>query len=792
MSVGPGGVRPFLSESWGTLQLMLQNPNAQARDARLLVFFAGRPDVQYGRDVWVPARSTLTTWMLIGPAEPQAEPHSRELQVLLYDRTGGQNRLVLPPGEQRVRGSAGTYRRREPVTCVMTDLGPEGDDAPPGSDAAAEEVRQLARTFRSAANLSEHVQTLYERFLPPTADAFQGVDHFVLADRRLGNDPAGQLVLRRWVQRGGKLWVMLDLADADTVGDLLGDGPSFQVVDRTSLTTVRIHSLVSNRVGAEVPMQELEQPVDLIRVVPAPEDRVLHTVDGWPASFTRQVGRGKVLFTTLGARGWFRPRTAIDGPSPYEGFRDLPVALFPLEQLAQELQPDPDPHPFGVDAFGPLLSDEIGYSIMGVGTAALIFGAFVAVLLALGMWLRRSRRPELVGWLAPAAAVAAAATFFALGEASRRSVPPKVAVVQMVEAVPAGREQPVSGLLAIYRPDGGPATVASAQGGLLDLDMRGLEGQTRRLVVTDTDAWHWEDLALPAGVRLAPFQYTTRKGEPVGAVARFGRDGIEGKLAAGPFQGLADALISTPTRRPLAVRLRPDGTFTAAERLPPGQYLSAAVLSDRQQRRQEVYRQLLAEEGPSHLEDRTVLLAWAEPVELPFTLEPGAQTAGSALLAVPLEFERGPPGTRFTIPSPLIRCRRMLQGGLGRLSLQGKFEADMDLRFELPRGLLPLKVERARLFLKINARGRRVTVSGQADEGRVKLLVVEGPTEPIRLDITRADLLRPDGQGRLRLNFAVSDLLPARADGQRAAGDDSSWTIDVPELELTCQAAAAE
>src|SRR5207244_13298474 len=43
-------------------------------------------------------------------------------------------------------------------------------------------------------------------------------------------------------------------------------------------------------------------------------------------------------------------------------------------------------------------------------------------------------------------------------------------------------------------------------------------------------------LALPAGVRLAPFRYTAATGQPLTAVARFGPDGVEGKLTPGPFR----------------------------------------------------------------------------------------------------------------------------------------------------------------------------------------------------------------------------------------------------------------
>ena len=43
-----------------------------------------------------------------------------------------------------------------------------------------------------------------------------------------------------------------------------------------------------------------------------------------PAYTYRSQG-GRVVFTTLGPRAWFRPRTQNDPPSPFENFPSLPV-----------------------------------------------------------------------------------------------------------------------------------------------------------------------------------------------------------------------------------------------------------------------------------------------------------------------------------------------------------------------------------------------------------------------------------------------------------------------------------
>src|SRR5215831_7471172 len=163
---------------------------------------------------------------------------------------------------------------------------------------------------------------------------------------------------------------------------------------------------------------------------------------------------------------------------------------------------------------------------------------------------------------------------------------------------------------------------------------------------------------------------TVRTDEPIRVTARFGPDGLEGKVTAGPFHDLADALLTTPGGRNVSVRLQPDGTFTAsrADILPKGQFLASALLSDRQQRRQELYRHFLRQTGTPAGEGRLRLMAWAEPIDTHFTLVPGARTVGTAVLLAPVRLDRSVPGTRATVPGPFIASRRILSKGPTRVT----------------------------------------------------------------------------------------------------------------------------
>jgi len=772
-SVALSGARTSVTEDWGIVSFTIENPSATTRLARVLVFYPNAPDVQYGRDVWVPARSTMTAWMPIGPVPPDRSNIGRELEMLLFDRTDGQDRLILPETEERVRSRALAYKRREISTALFLDA-PAGDPGAisrPGTRAS--EIVQFVHVIRRASAFPEHTFIIPSGYLAPTPEVLDGIDQVVLAGNRLATDPPGRETLRQWVQQGGRLWVMLDMIDPEVVAPIFGQDLPFQVVDRVSLTTVELRR---SRDGAvAVAARDFERPVDLVRVIPSAAAQIQYTVNGWPATFVLPLGRGKVVFTALGPSAWHRPRVPTD-------FRlndhrpDLPMPLSPLEDLSAEFRPNEGRPRLTPDDLRPLLTEEIGYQIVRRPAAGAILGGFVIALAALGIGLRRSRRPELVGWLAPAAAVGAAAIFVALGEGSRRSVPPTVAVAELVDVVPGSGELAASGLFAIYQPTSGPVLVGTSDGALLDLDQEGLAGQTRRRVQTDHGAWHWENLSLPAGVRTGTFSYTART-DGIRATARFGPDGLAGRFSSGPYRNPADALVSSNGRDFIAARLGPDGSITAGlgETLPAGQFLPGSVLTDSQQRRQAIYRQLLAGKLPPNMEGRDLLLAWAEPGSLPFAVPEGARTIGTALVIVPLEFEPPAAGTRVTIPRAFVPFRRVTPTGLLTPTLEAGSAVDQRLRFQLPTSVLPMTVERATLHLKVRAPSRHLTVSGLNGETPVVLFDGDSPTEAIRLEIVDARLLRPDGQGGLHLTITV---------GPSPEHDDAKWTVEILGLDV--------
>ncbi len=462
-----------------------------------------------------------------------------------------------------------------------------------------------------------------------------------------------------------------------------------------------------------------------------------------------------------------------------------------LEVVASELQPIRQAG-FPIDSLSQGLVEDVGYSTVRRSTAAGVFTAFVLATLGLVIVLRRSRRPELLACAAPAAALAATLAFIALGEASRRTAMSTLALGQLVEGDSATQDVSVRGPMVVYRPDSGAFPFAAKQGGIVELDRGGVEGQTTRLFTTDLDRWHLENLDLPAGLRMAHFRQSLSTDRPIAAVGRLGPDGLEGKIDAGPLRELCDAVLDAPGDRYLAVRMLEDGSFRAGSKdlLPTGEFLAGTLLSDQQQRRQEIYRRYLNRPPTGRREERTFLLAWADPVDLGFHFGENVRTAGSALVILPLRLERSVPGSRVTIPGPFVKDRRLWNGGESGTTRESESAVDMHVRFQLPPAVLPFKVERARLTMRIDAPSRGVTIAGwdgpEQDSRRRRVLHrVESPLDVIRVDVSEESLLHLDSAGGLHLNVEVGALLKGKA--ERSDGSQK-WVIHYLDLEITGRA----
>ena len=577
-----------------------------------------------------------------------------------------------------------------------------------------------------------------------------------------------------------------------------------------------------------------ERPVDLVRVL-ARDFEVTHSIDGWPAALRKPVGKGWLMVTTLGARGWVEPRllpqTNVDGTEAMsdKGKRMMMnghVALRPLRDLADWFHQDRRVEALPPQAFDAFLGEQIGYSIVSRGTVMWVLMLFSFSLLGVGFWLSRSGRLEHLAWIGAIIAIVVTLVLIIIGKANQSSVPMTVAQAQFVQVAPDQQQAITSGLLTIYNPSSGGegadtsgksgdgesnATLEAQAGGLiLPDDLSRLVTRRVRMVWTDFDRWHWQNVSLPSGANTrSTFEHVTPLSRPVSVTMTFDELGAVGRVMSGELGAMSNMLIATPCGA-LAVQGNADGSFTArsADALAAGQYISAGVLDDAQRRRQEVLRILLGDSreqtkdsakpksanssaaavvaGRSRrhpFPEAPTLIGWADAVELGFVLPKAKQTLGTSLVSIPIHIERPAAGTAVTLPSAFLSYR-VARGQYGptpavyvedqRTWNASSVPGTLPLAFRVPAALLPLRVEKASFTLDITAPNANVEILVDHGGKLASVKVLQSPSGATAIDLPAGDA-QPGPSGEIIVVFRVNYI---------NAADRTLWQLNDARLEV--------
>jgi hypothetical protein len=635
---------------------------------------------------------------------------------------------------------------------------------------------------------------LTDRDFPALPEALDGLDDLVVVNDLFAADAGVLSAVRAWLHGGGHLWIMLDCVEFAGVERLLGDVFACTLVDRVELDQVDIVPVEGRPSVTYASGESYDQPVAMTRVL-VTGMQVTHTVDGWPAAFGCPVGRGRVVFTTVGAKAWIRRaqarRTRWD-PDRMTDFEPKPE----LDELP--LIEHRSRWPLEAPTFAPYLAEQIGYRIVPRGLVAAVLGFFCVALLLAGAVLARQRRLEHLGWLAPGAAVLAALPLLGIGLQSKRQVPRTVGQVQIVEVGEHASQMTAAGYLAFYNPSSPQEVLESRGGGILEPDQEALRGLTRRMVWTDLDHWHWENLRRPSGQQHVVFRRSVALTDTIEARGAFTATGFAGSVT-GPVASLADAVIVVPGQPCLAVQT--EGAELKAgpsSVLPAGQFVAATLLSDEQRRRTLICEQLLPELARNRgATARPMLIGWTPPWDMGFPLPAGVEQVGAALWVIPLQLEPPEAGRRVTIPSPFVRYG-LVKGPKGEAEppiydhrsgewITSRSASKLWLRFQIPKEVLPFRAERARLALQITAPDRSVEIVRCADGQYVSLWRTENPIAPIVLSLDNGSLPAVDDTGGLLLGILVS---PPRQPG--TSGAEPVWKIDRLQLEVAGGAGSVE
>ena len=748
------GVQFYAPERWGVVESSIANPGTAEASALVAVNGSDTPMAQYCTRVWVPAgcRRIVVTPFLPEPAD--SSKATLELQTRLIFGAEPDERAA-PAHVDRVLSRPAKFD-----TAELADL---GDDS----------SKSLIGALRQAAGLKPSWISLDPAEAPPIPEAYEAVDTVFITRRSLDLDPRHLDALRRWLVRGGRIWIMLDRVGADGASALLQDRGEVSIIDTVEVTRFKIDGPSGST------EQKLDYGVPLVRVC-APGFEVVHRIDGNPASMRKRIGRGEVVVTTLAARGWLDEKGAATA-----SLSDLQSFIVSGGSGASA--------PGAMAAFDEQVREAIGYRVLDRGWVVVVLGASTILTLGVGAWLSRRGRLEFAAPVSAVCAAGAAGVLIAAGMSRQTQTPSTVASGQLILCDGTSSRAEVMERMNIYtapQEAGRTGSVTLSQGGALYADRSGI-GSLARFVWRDP--WDVSYVGLDArsgAARALTMHGDTSLPSAPRALIGFGATGVEGKLEHAGLVARDQPIVITPAGC-VMVHLDNDGTLTCGrdDVVERGEFGTQAVLNQQQMSRQNVLRGLLSD---STFPAEPALLLWTDAVDAGIAYRGSAQEKGTALLSIPLSFLKPQAGARVTVPGPLMSYRPVRGHFSGRASstaydpesrewLQSIHQPMLVvMAFRLPPGAGRLTIDSAVLMVDLRAPGREydvVTVNGD------RLNTFRGRTEPIgrvtfELSGDRAPVMQEDGS--ILVGIDVKDA----EDQSKSEG----WSVRRMELSVTGRA----
>lgn len=778
LSVAPAGAGRNRKGRWSTLSVNGLNRTDQDSEELGIVTIGEQTNLQYARKFWIPANSKRQGWMNVEIPDDIADDQLQVPMTTMHLKATESGESFQPDVVGMTKSSRSLLISRSQVVtgAILTPRDPNAADAD-----HAKELSQTIYAAIDAVTVDEQdlgIVELSGGFVPPTANPLDALDVIVVANDSILHDTVAVQRFQSWLQSGGNAWVMADQIEPESVRALLGDSSCYSVVDEVELNDYTMVVPPAHSSAKEATYDwTTEQPVTLLRVL-ADTDEVEATIDGWPAAFWKDVGQGRVLFTTLGAKGWLG-----------EGG----VPMTPLTNIAEDLFVEKTPPANQVARISRFLDQEIGYSIPSRGTVAAILGFHLLLVFGIGMWLVRKQALQYLAVLIPASALLATGSLVAIGKANTSQVPSTIATGQIARALPGSASLRMESVNAIYSQERQPLPITVAADTTATMVGESDSSELMRIVWDDSGKSSWQFVDQPPGVvRHVKSQSLVTLPQPWKVIGKFTERGFEGTLQGIPAANAQDPVIASLPSPPLAVEFDPDAEdkFIASKMLDRDQYIDSALVTDTQQQRQQFIRELIADTG-SLVSQTPSLLLWTNPVPTGTDFGDGFGREGWALASIPIRIDRAAPGESFMIPPMFVSLRASSRGpsiffntAKGRtpdsFNKPGKFE----LRCVPPSAVLPCDMKRALIAIRAVAPGRTMTISGFNGDQPVTLLEQPNPNGRVECVIDNPDVLSLDSEGGLPIEVSFSQTEKEKiAETQSLSRSDqqsstNSWSVD--------------
>lgn len=736
------GVKILEPGKWGMVRTVAANRSDIETTPLILVQFPGDPLREFGTRVWMPPWSTREVRTPFLPRSRDEQKTSIEIASRLVGTDGA------PRGSQTSAQAPLTRGRFESAIVSSEDHA---------------QVQVLVAALRQAAGIKPTTFLLKPRNLPTSASGYEAIDSVFIGGPELELDPIRREALVGFLERGGRLWIMLDGVDQAWPGELLGDRWDIAILDSVAVT-----NFVLKGPSGET-SQEIDHGVRFVRVC-APGFEVTHSVNESPAAMRKSVGRGQLVVTTLGARGWL---DSAGAPTPALG------------DLQSFVAPSDDPMLISTGdtrVFDRHIRGEVGHEILGRRVVVLVLGlAGVAVALA-SVGASRGRRFELAAPASVAIALASGIALIGLGRSSQSRTASTSATDQLVlYSDESGRAEVFARTSVYVSPDDDLTrqVMRTTLGGTVVSDGTG-SGVVEQSVWSDPDSLEITGLDLRPGAAINLTSHlTVRELRAARAAIGVDENGIRGLMTLGGATCRDNPLLVT-TAGIETLEIDGDGALTLTENGTTG---SAAVQSEERIARQQVARDLLRE---TWFPAKPTILIWSDLVET--GIQYPSPQKGCSLRAIPVTFETPAKGSDVLIPAVLL-TPEPLRGEIGGKKsgavydpLKRAWLGEMHqsilavMQYRPPVAFGRIDVRSARLVLDLRAPGCRfdvVVVKGD------KLRIVGGgvsPTGRSVVELTGDDAPEMDADGRILVGIDVH--------GDEALADGPGWSLQRMDLSI--------
>lgn len=785
--MGTMGFGNFVTGRWGAARASFFNPGDSPSTNLVVVTPQGSEGLQYGRKIEIPARAAFDA---VWPVRLSNQPVSGNSEFQYLHFPDGVDDGVIR--HQRFDGQIPTFTG-------ITRNGPAGlsgwisgiDE----SSEAVDGIQQLLNAMRmekfgDGTIVSSPAWDLTER-----AECLEPLDTLAVSDPELMRFPQACESIRLWVQRGGRLLILLDRTGTEVADRLLGDCLPLTVVGETTTNRVQLdlnpdYPLIQYPVRTVT--REFQEPIRYVRVMPEGGETIW-SVDGWPVAIRVRLGSGFVIVTTISASVFVQPQSA----SADTDQQTAPGLIASSRRMLETLF-NPRPAPLiNEPAAAELAAVKIGYEIPSRRIALLFLMVFPVSLLAVCVVFQRRAMGEHLVWALPAVAVLAAIPAVAYGLRIRAVAPPTIIETRVIQSSPGQTRLASDGYASVYVPESTDLRVTSEKGSRMDVPAEATHRDYKRLVWSGPTTSSWDGLQQAAGLRTFSVQATRELKSPWRALATFDENGITGQLVVDDAVAVTDALLVGLSADRMTLTLDKKGEFRggASDVLPLGQFAKSALVSE-----QQVYRASLLESvfaSANRLEPfpaEASLLFWDEGQQPDLEIgEGGARRERSTLIVQTLTLQRPESGRLITIPSPLLPFRSM-PTSLGGIS--GAFDNTRRnwvpqespglilLEFQIPSVCVPLAVEAADVQLQIRAASRAVTLESGPQDGLQRVAELKSPLGMHSISLP-AELIRESGlAGRIYVQISVSDLDTSLKSELLTGEQDDSWQIRNVSLTL--------